>query len=89
MAIPEQRITLEEFLQLPEEKPALEFEDGMVTQKVPPNLEVGPGGDFLQGFLNAIFPELALSRGRRFANRFDGKRLGDGDEPNSGRVAPG
>jgi Uma2 family endonuclease len=36
MAIPQRRMTLEEFLELPEEKPALEFEDGVVTQKVPP-----------------------------------------------------
>jgi Uma2 family endonuclease len=31
-----QRLTLEEFLALPEEEPALEFEDGRVTQKVSP-----------------------------------------------------
>jgi Uma2 family endonuclease len=31
-----QRLTLEEFLQLPEKKPALEYEDGRVTQKVSP-----------------------------------------------------
>jgi Uma2 family endonuclease len=37
MAIPHQRMTLEEFLKLPEEKPALEFIDGVVTQKVSPN----------------------------------------------------
>ncbi len=30
------RLTLAEFLRLPEQKPALEFEDGVVTQKVPP-----------------------------------------------------
>jgi Uma2 family endonuclease len=36
MAITEQRLTLEEFLALPEEKPALEYEDGEVTQKVAP-----------------------------------------------------
>lgn len=36
MAIPHRRMTLEEFLELPEEKPALEFEDGVVTQKVAP-----------------------------------------------------
>ena len=32
MAIIEQRLTLEEFLGLPEEEPVLEFEDGVVTQ---------------------------------------------------------
>jgi Uma2 family endonuclease len=36
MAITQKRMTLESFLQLPEKKPALEFEDGVVTQKVPP-----------------------------------------------------
>jgi len=30
------RMTLDEFLELPEEKPALEYVDGMVTQKVAP-----------------------------------------------------
>jgi Uma2 family endonuclease len=35
MAILEQRLTLNEFLALPEEKPALEYEDGAVIQKVP------------------------------------------------------
>jgi Uma2 family endonuclease len=36
MAIPKRRLTLEEFLALPEEKPALEYMDGRVTQKVSP-----------------------------------------------------
>jgi Uma2 family endonuclease len=36
MAIIEQRMTLEAFLKLSEKKPALEFEDGVVTQKVSP-----------------------------------------------------
>lgn len=34
-------MTLEEFLKLPEQKPALEFEDGRVTQKVSPELPHG------------------------------------------------
>ena len=33
---PGKRLTLEEFLALPEEKPALEYFDGVVTQKVSP-----------------------------------------------------
>ena len=37
MAITGRRLTLAEFLALPEEKPALEFRDGRVTQKVPPD----------------------------------------------------
>jgi Uma2 family endonuclease len=36
MAITRSGISLEEFLTLPEEKPALEYEDGRVTQKVSP-----------------------------------------------------
>jgi Uma2 family endonuclease len=36
MAITERRLTLEEFLELPEESPALELIDGVVTQKVAP-----------------------------------------------------
>jgi Uma2 family endonuclease len=36
MAIAQRRLTLDEFLALPEEKPALELVDGEVTQKVAP-----------------------------------------------------
>ena len=36
MAIGEKRLTLEEFLALPEEEPPLEYADGVVTQKVSP-----------------------------------------------------
>src|SRR4051794_20473707 len=36
MAIVRQRLTLEQFLKLPEEEPALEYWDGEVTQKVSP-----------------------------------------------------
>ncbi len=36
MAIAGRRMTLEEFLALPEEEPALEYVDGEVVQKVPP-----------------------------------------------------
>src|SRR5438132_3399405 len=36
MATLPKHLTLEEFLALPEEKPALEYIDGKVTQKVPP-----------------------------------------------------
>src|SRR5438270_10985383 len=39
MAIARQGLTLEEFLTLPAEKPALEFAEGMVTQKVSPKYE--------------------------------------------------
>ena len=36
MVVAAQRLTLEEFLKRPEKKPALEFADGVVTQKVTP-----------------------------------------------------
>lgn len=36
MAVMQQQLTLEEFLKLPEEKPALEFEEGRIIQKVSP-----------------------------------------------------
>src|SRR5918997_1556437 len=36
MAISQRGLTLEQFLNLPEEKPALEFWDGMAIQKVSP-----------------------------------------------------
>src|SRR5438046_9789479 len=36
MAAVQQRISLEQFLKLPDQKPALEYQDGMVTQKVSP-----------------------------------------------------
>jgi hypothetical protein len=36
MAVAPARLTLEEFLKLPEEEPSLEFADGMVTPKVSP-----------------------------------------------------
>ena len=37
MTITEQTMTLDEFLALPDEKPALEWEDGRITQKMPPD----------------------------------------------------
>lgn len=36
MAITQRQMTLEKFLALPEKKPALEYEEGRITQKVPP-----------------------------------------------------
>ena len=36
MAISQERLSLEEFLELPEQKPALEYEDGEVRQKMSP-----------------------------------------------------
>ena len=41
MAITERRLTLEEFLALPEEEPPLEYLDGRITQKVSPQGQHG------------------------------------------------
>jgi Uma2 family endonuclease len=41
MAIAQTRLSLEEFLRLPEEEPALEYEDGVVTQKMSPKAKHG------------------------------------------------
>jgi Uma2 family endonuclease len=54
MAIKEERMTLEAFLELPEEEPALEFEDGMVTQKVPPKGRHAALQAAMTGLVNAI-----------------------------------
>jgi Uma2 family endonuclease len=37
MAITTEPFTLEAFLDLPEEKPALEYGDGVITRKMPPH----------------------------------------------------
>ena len=58
MAIPQRRMTLEKFLSLPEEKPALEYIDGRVTQKVSPK---GPHAR-LQTVLSRLFDDHAGSR---------------------------
>jgi Uma2 family endonuclease len=70
MAITRQGLTLEEFLALPEEKPALEYFDGVVTQKVAPKgkhsrLQLGLG-IYLDRRLRPkryghVFPELRSS----------------------------
>ena len=64
MTIAGRRLTLDEFLQLPEEKPALELVDGEVTQKVSPKtvhsvLQMA-GRDLVDGF----------ARPRRLARAF-------------------
>ena len=49
MAIAEQRFSLEEFLKLPEQEPALEFEDEVITQKVSPKGQhSGLQGEFVE-----------------------------------------
>lgn len=64
MAIPERSITLEQFLKLPEEKPALEYEGGTVTQKVSPR---GPHGR-LQFWLARLVdsPDISARRAAAF-----------------------
>ena len=63
-AIAHRRMTLEEFLRLRVRKPALEFEDGEVSQKVPPKAKHGP----LQGEFVSLVDRQA--RPRRLARAF-------------------
>ena len=59
MVLAQRPLTLEEFLQLPEEKPALEYLDGEVTRKMSPK---GPHGR-LQFVLARWFEDLTRPRG--------------------------
>ncbi|CAA9245834.1 MAG: hypothetical protein AVDCRST_MAG77-1886 [uncultured Chloroflexi bacterium] len=68
------RLTLEEFLTLPEEKPALEYDDGEVTQKVSPRARHSAlQGDFVEMVnrrnrrrkIARAFPELRFGYGGR------------------------
>jgi Uma2 family endonuclease len=58
MGIAEQRLSLEEFLKVPEQEPALEFEDGMVSQKVSPKGQHSA----LEFAIPALFNGFALPR---------------------------
>jgi len=51
MALTGRRVTLEEFLQMPEAEPALEYADGMVLQKVSPKVY---HGQTQYGFAEAV-----------------------------------
>jgi Uma2 family endonuclease len=64
VALTKTRMTLEEFLALPEEEPALEFEDGVVTQKVSPT----NWHSALQAILVILIEEYA--RPRKLARAF-------------------
>lgn len=74
MAVSTTTMTLDEFLQLPEDEPALEYEDGMVSQKVSPKAKHSRlQGAFaehinwlsVQRKLAMAFPELRTSFGGR------------------------
>ncbi len=69
MVLAQRPLTLEEFLQLPEEKPALEYLDGEVTRKMSP---LGPHGR-LQGRLYLRFELFGLER--RLASAFPETRV--------------
>jgi Uma2 family endonuclease len=58
MAVPERTMTLEEFLRQPEEEPALEYIDGVVTQKVSPGIDHG----WFQGWITAQINDYAVPR---------------------------
>jgi Uma2 family endonuclease len=62
MAIVQTGLTLDEFLKLPEEKPALEYLDGVVTQKMVPS---GPHGELqaeLAFLLKLFLRQLPIAR---------------------------
>ena len=58
MAVVERALTLEEFLALPEEEPALEYWDGVITQKVSPQADHG----MLQFLVAELFNNVARPR---------------------------
>ena len=58
MAVAQTEMTLEDFLQLSEEKPALEFEDGVVSQKVSPK----PNHSRIQSVFDRRFFQAAETR---------------------------
>ena len=67
-----QAMSLEEFLELPERKPYLEYEDGVVTQKMSPKGQHSRLEWFLSGVVNGVleprkvavaFPELRVTFG--------------------------
>jgi hypothetical protein len=55
-----------------------------VADEVPPYLHVGSGVEFLQGFLDFVFAEFALTGLVGLADGVDAERLGDGDERDVG-----
>ncbi|HEV8635775.1 MAG TPA: Uma2 family endonuclease [Chloroflexota bacterium] len=70
MVVAQRVLTLEEFLCLPERKPALEYEDGVITQKVSPKGRHSALQDELMERFNAVgkrhrraraFPELRVT----------------------------
>lgn len=74
MAIPQRQLSLDEFLRLPEHKPALEYLDGVVTQKVSPKTShSGCQAEVVERFnrhlrpskLGFAFPELRMTFGGR------------------------
>ena len=63
MALAHRRLTLDEFLALPEEKPALEYIDGKVTQKMSPKGRHSA----LQGYLAVFFNDVGRPNKTAFA----------------------
>ncbi|MCI0344928.1 MAG: Uma2 family endonuclease, partial [Chloroflexi bacterium] len=62
MAITQRRLTLEEFLELPEESPALELIDGVVSQKVAPQWVHGHFQAAIAAIINQIAGPRKLAR---------------------------
>ena len=72
MAVLLKDMSLDEFLKLPEEKPALEFEDGRIIQKVSPQRQHGR----LQLALGGLFDRYAIPR--KFGMTFSELRVTSG-----------
>lgn len=74
MAVPREHLTLDRFLQLPEEERSLEYENGRIIQKVPPKgKHSSVQGDLVELFnrvarptrIAMAFPELRAAFGGR------------------------
>jgi Uma2 family endonuclease len=74
MAIAQTRVSIDEFLRLPEEEPALEYEDGAVTQKMSPKGKHSATQYAIAALINDFaqarkiaraFPELRTTSGGR------------------------
>src|SRR6478672_2129628 len=67
----------------------LRFVRLQMADQVPSQRSVGRLGDLLQGFLDAIFAEVTLTRLGGFEDGCERKRLGDGNEGDAGGIPPG
>ena len=60
-----------------------------MSDEMPLEAEVGEGVDLVEAFLDAVLTEIALAGGGRGADGVGSEGLGNGDEADVGREAPG